>query len=487
MTDRQLPKWSELKPLLRPKPVTVNATERRLEKALTIADLRAIAKRRTPRSVFDYTDGAAEAEISLRRARRLFAEMELQPSILRNVSDIDLGTSILGGRSELPFAFAPTGFTRMMNHEGESAVVKVAEQVGIPYALSTMGTTSIEDVAAAAPDARKWFQLYVWKDRDAGEDLVKRSAAAGYEALMLTVDVPVAGARLRDVRNGFTIPPSLTAKTVLDASMHPAWWAQPAHHAAADVRLAVQLGRHGRGAAGQAVRPDDDDRRPQLAALDLGRPADRQGHPDRRGRAPGGRRGRRRDRAVEPRRPPARPGADAAAHPPRRPQGDRRLTPRSTSTPGIMSGADIVAAIALGADACLVGRAYLYGLMAGGERGVARAAEILTTEVRRTMALLGVSQVADLNPVPRPPALTSGSVAMIRRPPGGVRVAVRVPPRAVARSRIPMMPLPSWAGREVTQPSSSTWTYERLLAVLDPDRRRVRLAHAVRRSSATPG
>lgn len=225
MTDRQMPKWSELKPLLRPKPVTVNATERRLEKALTIADLRAIAKRRTPRSVFDYTDGAAEAEISLRRARRLFAEMELQPSILRDVSDIDLGTSILGGRSELPFAFAPTGFTRMMNHEGESAVVKVAEQVGIPYALSTMGTTSIEDVAAAAPNARKWFQLYVWKDRTAGEDLVKRSAAAGYEALMLTVDVPVAGARLRDVRNGFTIPPSLTVKTVLDASMHPAWWA----------------------------------------------------------------------------------------------------------------------------------------------------------------------------------------------------------------------------------------------------------------------
>ena len=142
MTDRQMPKWSELKPLLRPKPITVNATERRLEKALTIADLRAIAKRRTPRSVFDYTDGAAEAEISLRRARRLFAEMELQPSILRDVSDIDLGTSILGGRSELPFAFAPTGFTRMMNHEGESAVVKVAEQVGIPRRRRPRSRTS---------------------------------------------------------------------------------------------------------------------------------------------------------------------------------------------------------------------------------------------------------------------------------------------------------------------------------------------------------
>src|SRR3954452_5463993 len=224
MTDRQMPKWSELKPLLRPKPITLNATERRLEKALTIADLRAIAKCRTPRSVFDYTDGAAESESSLQRARRLFAEMELRPSILRNVADVDLSTTILGSRSELPFAFAPTGFTRMMNHEGESAVVKVAQRIGIPYALSTMGTTSIEDVAAAGPEARKWVQLYVWKDRDAAEDLVKRSAAAGYEALILTVDVPVAGARLRDVRNGFTIPPTLTIKTALDASMHPAWW-----------------------------------------------------------------------------------------------------------------------------------------------------------------------------------------------------------------------------------------------------------------------
>ncbi|MER7250533.1 alpha-hydroxy acid oxidase [Kribbella sp. NPDC000426] len=397
MTDRQMPKWSELKPLLRPKPITVNATERRLEKALTIADLRGIAKRRTPRSVFDYTDGAAEAEISLRRARRLFAEMELQPSILRDVSEIDLGTSILGGRSELPFAFAPTGFTRMMNHEGESAVVKVAEQIGIPYALSTMGTTSIEDVAAAAPDARKWFQLYVWKDRDAGEDLVKRSAAAGYEALMLTVDVPVAGARLRDVRNGFTIPPSLTAKTVLDASLHPAWWAnllttRPLTFASLstwDGTVAELLDK----LFDPTMTIDDlnwlrsiwdgplivkgiqtvaDARRVVDAGADAVVLSNHGG--------------RQLDRAPTPLRilPDVRKaiGSDAEIY----------------LDTGIMSGADIVASIALGADACLVGRAYLYGLMAGGQRGVARAAEILTKEVRRTMALLGVSSVADLNP-----------------------------------------------------------------------------------------
>jgi L-lactate dehydrogenase (cytochrome) len=397
MTDRQLPKWSELKPLLRPKPITVNRTDRRLEKALTIADLRAIARRRTPRSVFDYTDGAAEAEISLQRARRLFAEMELQPSILRNVSEIDLGTSILGGRSELPFAFAPTGFTRMMNHEGESAVVKVAERIGIPYALSTMGTTSIEDVAAAAPKARKWFQLYVWKDRDAGEDLVKRSEAAGYEALMLTVDVPVAGARLRDVRNGFTIPPSLTAKTVLDASLHPAWWAnllttRPLTFASLstwDGTVAELLDKlfdptmtiddltwlrsiWSGPLIVKGIQTVEDARR----VVDAGADAIVLSNHG----------GRQLDRAPTPLRilPDVRQaiGTDAEIY----------------LDTGIMSGADIVAAIALGADACLVGRAYLYGLMAGGERGVARAAEILTKEVRRTMALLGVSRVADLNP-----------------------------------------------------------------------------------------
>ena len=397
MTDRQMPKWSELKPLLRPKPITVNSTDRRLEKALTIADLRAIAKRRTPRSVFDYTDGAAEAEISLQRARRLFAEMELQPSILRNVSEIDLGTSILGGRSELPFAFAPTGFTRMMNHEGESAVVKVAEEVGIPYALSTMGTTSIEDVAAAGPNARKWFQLYVWKDRTAGEDLVKRSAAAGYEALMLTVDVPVAGARLRDVRNGFTIPPSLTAKTVLDASLHPAWWAnllttRPLTFASLstwDGTVAELLDKlfdptmtiddlnwlrsiWDGPLIVKGIQTVDDARRVVDAGADAVVLSNHGG--------------RQLDRAPTPLRilPEVRKavGSDAEIY----------------LDTGIMSGADIVASIALGADACLVGRAYLYGLMAGGQRGVARAAEILTKEVRRTMALLGVSSVADLNP-----------------------------------------------------------------------------------------
>ncbi|TDD65072.1 alpha-hydroxy-acid oxidizing protein [Jiangella aurantiaca] len=397
MTDRQLPRWSELKPLLRTKRPTLNPTDRRLASALTIADLRRIARMRTPRSVFDYTDGAAEAEISLRRARSLFANLEFRPSVLHDVSDVDTTTTMLGQPSAQPFAFAPTGFTRMMNHEGESAVARVAERVGIPYSLSTMGTTSIEDVAAAAPRARKWFQLYVWKDRSAGEDLVKRAANAGYEALMLTVDVPVAGARLRDVRNGFTIPPTLTAKTVLDAAAHPAWWlnlltTKPLQFASLtswkgtiaellnllfDPTMTIDDLAWLRSIWSgplivKGIQTVEDAQR----VVDAGADAIVLSNHG----------GRQLDRAPVPLR--ILPEVAAAV-------GDRTEIYLDT---GITSGADIVAAKALGADACLVGRAYLYGLMAGGERGVARAAQILTTEVRRTMQLLGARTVDELNP-----------------------------------------------------------------------------------------
>ncbi|WP_129669746.1 alpha-hydroxy acid oxidase [Phytoactinopolyspora endophytica] len=397
MTQRQVPKWSELKPLLRPKPITLNPTDRRLEKALTIGDLRRIAKRRTPRSVFDYTDGAADSEISLRRARQLFHNIELQPSVLRNVADVDTSTTILGKTSALPFAFAPTGFTRMMNHEGESAVVRVAERFGIPYALSTMGTTSIEDVAAAGPDARKWFQLYVWNDRAAGEDLVKRAEAAGYEALVLTVDVPVAGARLRDVRNGFTIPPSLTAKTVVDAALHPAWWV----NLLTTEPLAFASLSAWEGTVAELINALFD---PTMTVDDLSWLRSIWNGPlivkgvqtvaDARRVVDAGadaivlsnHGGRQLDRAPIPLR--ILPDVVAAV-------GDRTEVYVDT---GITGGADIVSAMALGADACLVGRAYLYGLMAGGERGVARAAQILGTEVRRTMQLLGTRTVDELSP-----------------------------------------------------------------------------------------
>ena len=397
MTERQLPKWSELKPLLRPKPVRLDPTRRRLEDALTIADLRTVARRRTPRSVFDYTDGAAEAEISLRRARSLFRQLEFNPSILQDVSEVDTTTDMLGRPAAVPFSFAPTGFTRMMHHEGERAVARVAQRRGIPYALSTMGTTSIEDVAAEAPDARKWFQLYVWKDRAAGEDLMARAKASGFEALQLTVDVPVAGARLRDTRNGFSIPPALSVKTVLDAGMHPAWWlnlltTRPLEFASLstwggtvadlldklfDPTMTIADLEWLRASWDgplviKGIQTVADARR----VVDAGADAIVLSNHG----------GRQLDRAPVPLR--LLPDVREAV-------GDRTQVWLDT---GILSGADVVAALALGADATMVGRAYLYGLMAGGERGVDRAAEILTREVRRTMALLGVRSVGELGP-----------------------------------------------------------------------------------------
>ncbi len=397
MSARQLPRWSELEPLLRVRPPQLHPTARRLEKALTIADLRRVARRRTPRSVFDYTDGAADGEISMRRARALFAALELRPSVLRDVSDVDTSTTVLNKRLASPFGFAPTGFTRLMHHEGERAVARVAQRRSIPYALSTLGTTSIEDLSAAAPDARKWFQLYVWRDRAAGADLMRRAAESGFEALVLTVDVPVAGARLRDVRNGFAIPPALTLSTVVDAGLHPAWWlnlltTEPLTFASLHAwpgtvgDLISQLFDptmtiddlewirscwHGPLVV-KGIQTVEDARR----VVDAGADA----------LVVSNHGGRQLDRAPVPLR--VLPDVVDAV-------GDRAEV---YVDGGITNGADVVAAIALGARLAMVGRAYLYGLMAGGERGVDRAAEILEGEVRRTMALLGVSRVDELGP-----------------------------------------------------------------------------------------
>jgi L-lactate dehydrogenase (cytochrome) len=390
-----VPRGSDFAPLISLDPPDLNPTRRRLAQALTIDDLRTIARRRCPRPVFDYTDGAASAEISLARARKVFAELQFNPSVLRDVSQVDTSTTILGTRSEQPFAFAPTGFTRLMHHEGERAVARVAERFGLPYALSTMGTTSIEDVAAAAPKARKWFQLYVWRDRGAAADLIARARAAGFEALILTVDVPVSGPRLRDVRNGFSIPPKLKARTVGNAVLHPGWWVnllttEPLTFASlstwnatiaemvdtlfdptmTEKDLAWLRSAWDGPLVVKGIQTVDDARRIVDAGADAVVVSNHGG--------------RQLDRAPVPLR--LLPDVVEAL------QGRAEVWIDT----GIMSGADIVAARALGADAALVGRAYLYGLMAGGERGVERAAEILTAEVRRTMQLLGVQKIDEL-------------------------------------------------------------------------------------------
>jgi len=397
MTERQLPRWSELRPMLQPRSVPLNPTERRLSRAATIADLRRIARRRTPRAVFDYTDGAAGDEISLRRSRQAFARVEFRPRVLRDVSAVDTKTTVLGGPSDLPLIFGPTGFTRMMNHEGEAAVARVAGRAGIPYALSTMGTTSPEDLAAAAPLTRRWFQLYVFRDRVVAKDLVARAEAAGFEAMILTVDTPVAGARLRDVHNGMSIPPALTLRTFLDGATHPAWW----FNLLSTPPLEFASLRSAEGTVADLInRVFDptlsmDDLRwlrevwtGPLAVKGVNHPDDARAVVDAGADAiiVSNHGGRQLDRAVTPLE--ALPGILDAV-------GDRAEV---LMDGGVLNGADIVAAVALGARACLVGRAYLYGLMAGGERGVQRAVDILSQEMVRTMQLLGVASVAELTP-----------------------------------------------------------------------------------------
>ena len=202
---RHLPRWSDVAPLVAFRRPELSPTRRRLANALTIDDLRTIARHRCPKAVFDYVDGAASEEISLRRSREVYAGLQFLPSVLHDVSEVDTSASVLGSRSEQPFAFAPTGFTRLMHHEGESAAARVAQRRGIPYALSTAGSSSIERIAELAPE-NAWFQLYILKSDQLNDDLIARADAAGYEVLLVTVDVPINARRLRNLRNNFALP-----------------------------------------------------------------------------------------------------------------------------------------------------------------------------------------------------------------------------------------------------------------------------------------
>ena len=397
MTRRQRPRWAELEPLLRPRAMSLDPTARRLAAAASIRDLRLLARRRAPRAVFDYTDGGAGDEISLRRSRAAFAAVEFQPRVLQDVAAVDPSAVVLGRPAALPFVFGPTGFTRMMHTQGEPAVARVAARAGIPYALSTMGTTSIERLATEVPQCRRWFQLYLWRDRGASRDFVARARAAGYDALVLTVDTPVAGPRQRDARNGLTLPPSLSLSTVAEGALHPAWWfdlltTEPLEFAS--------LNRFEGTVADLAARMFD----PAATLADLVWLREAWPGPlvvkgiqtagDARlvvdagadGVVVSNHGGRQLDRAPTPLE--RLPEVVHAV-------GDRAEV---LVDGGVLSGGDVVAAVALGARAVLVGRAYLYGLMAGGERGVQRAADILAAEVRSTMALLGVTHVGGLGP-----------------------------------------------------------------------------------------
>ena len=394
---RKFPNPKDLAQLMRFRKVILDPTERRLARAYTIYDLRKIAHRRTPQAPFDYTDGGADAEITMNRAREVFEAIEFRPRILKDVSSVDLSSKILGKVASLPFGIAPTGFTRMMQTEGELAGATAAEAAGIPFCLSTMGTRSIEEVAAAAPSGRNWFQLYMWKDRDRSMALVDRARAAGFETLVLTVDVPVAGDRLRDKRNGMTIPPALTLGTVINAIPRPAWWinfltTDPLKFASLD---------SWNGTVAELLDSMFD---PTVTFDDLKWIAKQWGGPV----VVKG------IQTVEDARLAVKAGATAVLlsnHGGR--QLDRAPVPFELLPgvvkevgkdaevyldTGIMHGQDIVASLAAGAKFTFIGRAYLYGLMAGGRPGVDKAISILRGQVERTMKLLGARSLAELGP-----------------------------------------------------------------------------------------
>ena len=397
MVQRQFPKPSELKEFMTFKKPSLDFAGNRLEKALTIYDLRKIAKRRTPAAAFDYTDGAAEGEFSMNRARQAFEDIEFHPGVLTDVSTVDTTTEVLGGTSAMPFGIAPTGFTRLMQTEGEIAGAGAAGAAGIPFTLSTLGTTSIEDVRAADPDGRLWFQLYVMREREISYGLVERAAKAGFDTLFFTVDTPVAGSRLRDKRNGFSIPPHLTMKTLLNAIPRPWWWFDFLTTPKLEFASLSSTG----GTVGELL---DNAMDPSINYEDL--KIIRELWP--------GKIVIKGVQNLEDSKKLADLGVDGillSNHGGR--QLDRAPVPfhllpevvREVGNDvevmvdtGIMNGADIVASMALGAKFTLIGRAYLYGLMAGGRRGVDRTIEILSDEVRRTMKLLQVHNIAELEP-----------------------------------------------------------------------------------------
>lgn len=392
---RQFPDVAELANLMKFSLPSFNRRAARLAGAADLWDLRAIAKRRTPTAAFDYVDGAAGREITADRAREVFDSVELLPRILHGTAHSDLSTTIAGASSALPFGIAPTGFTRFMHSEGEIAGMRAAAKAGIPFSLSTMGTRSVEEVAQAAPAGRRWFQLYLWKDREKSRALVERAAAAGYDTLLVTVDTPVAGQRLRDVRNGMKIPPELTLKTVLDASYRPEWWfnflTTDSLKFASLSKSSSDLPSIINSMFDSSLNFDDlrwirelwpgklfvkgvltaEDARKSVSAGADGLVVSNHG-------------GRQLDRS---------PVAFEALREVRAEVGEQLEIILDS---GIMSGADIVASLCAGADFVLIGRAYLYGLMSGGQQGVERAIELLAKEIEVTMQLMGAGTIKDL-------------------------------------------------------------------------------------------
>ena len=394
---RCLPDAQALRELMRFKPLDLHIVRARVNSAQTIADLRTLARRRTPTPAFDYVDGGSFGEHSKYRNRETFDQVEFVPSVLRDVSTVDPSGRIAGTRFRIPVGIAPTGLTRLAHSSGEKAGASAADAAGVPFSLSTMGTASIEDIATNDPDATRWFQLYLWKDREKSLALVSRALEAGYTGLIVTVDTPVGGARYRDARNGMTLPPTISFRTLVDASYRPAWWLNfltteslgfanfASDHGSVmeqanemfDASLEVpDLAWLRSNWPGKLIVKGIQTANDALRAFDTGADAiviSNHG-------------GRQLDRAPVPMQ--VLPSIRAATGP----------AAEIILDSGIMTGGDVVAALANGANFTLIGRAYLYGLMAGGELGARRALTILESEIRVVMKLLGVTRLADLTP-----------------------------------------------------------------------------------------
>ena len=386
---------SEIRDLIRVKPVEPDATRRRLSACHDIDDLRAMGRRLIPRPVFDYVDGGADEEVSLRANVAAFRRFRFQPRTLVDVSEPDTSAAFLGSVAPLPLALAPTGYTRMMHPDGESGAARAARRHGLPYTLSTMATTTIEDVASAAGGADLWFQLYIQRDAALNKELVDRAAAAKYRVLVVTVDCFVTGHRTRDRRNGLIIPPELTLGTLASIAAKPGYWTRMLRGPAIDF---ANFAGH------EAVTIEDTGQlfNPAITWDDIAELRSRWSGPLV-VKGPLGPSDARHAVSV------GADGVQLSNHGGR--QLDRTVPPVHTIAAirdevgpdvavlmdsGVRHGSDIAVAVALGADACAIGRAYLYGLMAGGQAGVDKALDILAEQFKRTMQLLGVRSVAEL-------------------------------------------------------------------------------------------
>jgi (S)-mandelate dehydrogenase len=370
---------------------------------LNVEDYRRRARSALPRLVFDYIDGGAEDERCMQRNRDALEALPLIPECLRDTSKVDIGIELFGRRWRAPFAIAPIGLAGLVRPRADALLAAAAQAAGVPFILSTASNTRIEDVRNAAPDAALWMQLYVMGERAIAERIVRRARNAGFEALVLTADVPVSGLRERDLRHGFRVPMRLTPGTVLDMARHPAWL----------LRLA------GSGMPQFAnLLPDEDDGAPvsaQTQAALLSRAMDRTLTWDSLGwlrklwNGPLLVKGL---LGAEDARRALRHGADGIVvsnH------GGRQLDAAPATIAalpamldavggriqvlvdsGMRRGSDIVKALALGASAALVGRAPVYGLACGGEQGALSVLQLLAQETERTMTLLGASRVDEL-------------------------------------------------------------------------------------------